>query len=627
MTLTQTFTPSIVGGPSNPRTKPKPIRRAVVLAAGRGSRLHSLTADAPKCLTVIGGEPLLERALKALASQGITEAVVVIGHMGDMVRDHIGTTFAGVNILYVEAPDYATTNNIRSLWDARAYLNEDVVLLEADIAFDPEVVGTLLAQRGSSAAVAPYDPALTGTVLLRNSTGQITSIILGAEQGPQFDTDGTFKTVNIYVLREQLLREHLLPRIASFIEAGRVNEYYETVLRDCVADPRVEADFAAVDVSGERWSEIDDDRDLAAAEFLFLDRDAQFDRVQQLHGAYWRYGFVDHSYLYNMHFPPPEMLDVFHSHLREIVTNYPVAQNELARLVANWTDANPAHLAVANGAAELIKILGNQFEQRLTIPTPSFNEYEEVIDPDGLNRFELDPISFELDVDAFAESAISWQSDTAIVVSPNNPTALSVPRDDVLRLARLLEPHNCRLIVDESFIEFSQAGIEGSVESEVTNYNNLVVIKSMSKVFGVAGVRLGYLLSADQAFIDAVRASLPIWNINGLAEEFLRVVGRYRREFFASCELTRETCLQFYRELAALPGIEPVKPDANFVLCKITKPGITGPELARRMYVDHNILIKDCAAKSMPDADRYLRIASRTPLENKHLVNVLGTLC
>jgi histidinol-phosphate/aromatic aminotransferase/cobyric acid decarboxylase-like protein len=149
----------------------------------------------------------------------------------------------------------------------------------------------------------------------------------------------------------------------------------------------------------------------------------------------------------------------------------------------------------------------------------------------------------------------------------------------------------------------------------------------MSKVFGVAGIRLGYLLSGDRGFIKAVRASLPIWNINGLAEEFLHIVGRYRHEFFASCELTRETCLQFYRELSALPGIDVIEPDANFILCKLTNRAASGPELARRIYVDHNILVKDCAAKSMPNADRYLRIASRTPAENQHLVAVLGALC
>ena len=627
MTPSKTVKQSISSDLPDAGIKSKRVRRAVVLAAGRGSRLHTLTGDAPKCLTEIGGEPILERALHALAKLGVTEAVVVIGYMGAMVRSRIGSRFDGIDILYVEAPDYATTNNIRSLWDARDYLDQDLVLLEADVVFDTAVVETLLAQSGSSVAVAPFEPALSGTVVRRNSTGQVTSFILGAEQGLQFDTKDTFKTVNIYVLREQLLREQFLPRLSNAIAAGRVHEYYETIFRDCVADPMAEVDIVAVDVSANRWSEIDDDRDLDATEFLFLDRNAQYDRVQQLHGAYWRYGFVDHSYLYNMHFPPPEMLEVFHSHLREIVTNYPVAQNEIARLVANWTGVDPEHLAVANGAAELIKILGNQFEQRVTIPTPSFNEYEEVIEADGLNRFALDANSFELDIEAFAESAINWQSDTAIIVTPNNPTALSVPRDDVLRLAQLLESHNCRLIVDESFIEFADGGIKASVETMVEEHRNLVVIKSMSKVFGVAGIRLGYLLSADRAFIKAVRASLPIWNINGLAEEFLRIVGRYRREFFASCELTRETCQQLSRALSALPGIDVIEPDANFILCKLTNPAVNGPELARRMYVDHNILVKDCAAKSMPNADRYLRIASRTPVENQHLVAVLGVLC
>ena len=293
--------------------KSKGVRRAVVLAAGRGSRLHTLTGDAPKCLTEIGGEPILERALHALAKQGITEVVVVIGYMGAMVRSRIGPRFDGIDILYVEAPDYATTNNIRSLWDARDYLDQDLVLLEADVVFDTAVVETLLAQSSSSAAVAPFEPALSGTVVRRNSAGQVTSFILGAEQGLQFDSKDTFKTVNIYVLREQLLREQFLPRLSKAIAAGRVNEYYETIFRDCVADPTAEVDIAAVDVSANRWSEIDDDRDLDATEFLFLDRNAQYDRVQQLHGAYWRYGFVDHSYLYNMHFPPPDMLEVFHS--------------------------------------------------------------------------------------------------------------------------------------------------------------------------------------------------------------------------------------------------------------------------------------------------------------------------
>jgi len=625
--LTDSLTiPGSNGASDGSRTRrkaPPIVRRAVILAAGKGDRLQPLTAQVPKCLVEVAGEPLLERALHALASQGVAEAVIVVGYKGEVIRDRIGSRFAGVDILFVEAPDSETTNNIRSLWDAREYLDEDVLLLDADIAFEPTVISALLKAPGSSAAVAPYSRALSGTVVRRDGLNQVTSLTLRADQGPRFDTSGAFKTVNIYLLREQLLRDQFVPRLCSAVEAGHVHEYYESILGDCVDEGSL-TDLSAIEVPPGRWYEIDDHRDLDVAQFIFLDRDAQFDRIKQLHGGYWRYGFTDHSYLYNMHFPPTEMLDDFHENLREIVTSYPVAQSELARIAASWNGANPDHLAVANGAAELIRILGTQFIRRLTIPAPSFNEYEEVTPPDGLNRFPLDPPTFELDIDAFAESAIAWRSDAAVVVTPNNPTAVSVRRDDVLNLAGRLEAHHCRLIVDESFIEFSDAGAAGSVEEMVEACPNLVVIKSLSKVFGVAGIRAGYLLSADREFIEAVRRHLPIWNVNGLAEEFLHIVGRYRREFAQSCDRTRAACDALYVSLLRIPGVEPVKSDANFVLCKLTGPAVSGPEIARRLYVQHNILVKDCAGKSMPEADRYLRIASRTPAENHRLVAALA---
>lgn len=600
------------------------VSRAVILAAGKGTRLQPLTNGLPKCLVEVGGTPLLVRTLDALAEQGVDEAVIVIGYGGDTIRERIGKSHAELAIHYVEAPDFDSTNNIRSLWDARRYLDRDVLLLEADVAFDAQILGALLEVPGSSAAVAPFQRPLSGTVVHRNAADCVTSFTLGSGQGPGFDAETALKTVNIYVLREALLRNLVVPRLSATVAAGHVDRYYETVLQDCVADGSLR-DLTAVDVSAHRWYEVDDHRDLDAAEFLFLDRDAQYDRIQHLHGSYWRYGFVDHSYLYNMNFPPPAMMDVFHDDLHEIVTNYPVGQQELARLAADWTGADPDHLAVANGAAELIKILGNQFMQRMTIPTPSFNEYEAVIPSDGLNRFALDPVTFELDVDAFAESAIAWKSDTAILVTPNNPTSLSVTRSEIHRLALRLAEHNCRLIVDESFIEFARDGEKNSVEDATAKHPNLVVIKSLSKVFGIAGLRIGYLRSSDREFIDAVRAALPIWNINGLAEEFMRTVGRYRSDFAASCEATRTSCAALYEDLAALPNLEPIRPDANFILARLTE-GPSGPEVARRLYVEHNILIKDCASKSMPDADRFLRIASRTPEENRVLVEALASV-
>jgi choline kinase len=384
----------------------------------------------------VGGQPILLRALQALATQGVEEVVIVVGYKADVIRRRIGNCFAGMDILYVDAPRYATTNNICSLWDAREYCDEDVLLVEGDVVFDASVVASLLTEQGSSLAVAPFQPSFSGTAVRLDREGRVKEFALKADQGDQFDTVDAFKTVNIYLLREPLLRSQLLPRLCRQVERGHLGDYYESILRDLVADGSI-ADLVAVDVSGSRWYEVDDHRDLDVAEFLFMDREAQFDRIQQLHGSYWRYGIVDHSYLYNMHFPPQAMLDSFLGELPEIVTNYPVGQHELMRLMSEWTGARADHLVIANGAAELIKLLGQQSITRLTIPVPSFNEYENVLTVDQLNRFPLDPETFELDVDAFADSAIDSGSNFAVVVSPNNPTALSVKRADLL-------PRACR---------------------------------------------------------------------------------------------------------------------------------------------------------------------------------------
>lgn len=604
---------------------PPPVRRALILAAGVGRRMQHLTIDVPKCLLEVNGVPILFRSLKALASAGVSEAIIVVGHEAAQVRRRVGQNFNGIEIEYVDAPSFDTTNNIRSLWDARRYCDEDILLLEGDIVFDSDVVMRLCEQVGSSMAVAPNNANLSGTVVRHDDSGFVTDFILGAEQDGHMNGADAQKTVNIYLLRAEALRTKILPELCRQVDSGNVQAYYETVFRDLVADGSL-PDLVAVDVSRSRWYELDDSRDLELAEFMFLSRERQYDRIQSLHGSYWRYGVVDHAYLYNLHFPPPAMLDGLRDEMRDILANYPIGQSELDRLVAQWTHTDPAGIAVGNGAAELIKVLGQHLVEKMTIPVPSFNEYENVLRPDQIDRVALDPVTFELDLDAFAESARRAGSDVAVLVTPNNPTALSIDRQAILQLARRLAEHGCRLIVDESFIEFSRAGRTASVEGDVDDHPNLVVMKSMSKVFGIPGLRIGYLLTADLRFAATVRAHLPIWNLNGMAESFLRQVGRYRSEFVASCTVVRETTQEFYRALRELPGLAPLRPDANFVFCKITTPGLTGPALARRLYVEHGILIKDCASKTMPEADRYLRIASRTAAENRRLIDALSQL-
>jgi histidinol-phosphate/aromatic aminotransferase/cobyric acid decarboxylase-like protein len=145
----------------------------------------------------------------------------------------------------------------------------------------------------------------------------------------------------------------------------------------------------------------------------------------------------------------------------------------------------------------------------------------------------------------------------------------------------------------------------------------------MSKCYGIGGLRLGYLLTDNSQFADAVREEIPIWNINSFAEMFLRLAARYRKQFAHSCELTRRDRDTLYRGLGTIAGLTVYRPDANFVLCRLPDGVMSSPELTRRLFIEDNILVKHCAGKTMPEADRYVRIASRTEAENQALVEAL----
>lgn len=353
-------------------------------------------------------------------------------------------------------------------------------------------------------------------------------------------------------------------------------------------------------------------------------RERQYEALADAHGGYWRYGFIDHAYLYNLHFPPERFFELIKSQIHELVLNYPVAQATLAGWVGDLIDQPAERIVVGNGAAELIKIVSGSVAKKLIVPVPSFNEYANAAPEGTVVEFALEIPSFQLDVDKFAAEAIRCEADVAVVVTPNNPTSLSVPKPDLVRLLEKLDDHNCMLIVDESFIDFVSDRERVTLEKDIAQYPNLAIFKSMSKAYGICGLRIGYMLTANEDFAGKVRAGIHIWNLNGFAETFLKMAPEYREEFESSCVQVRKDRDLFYHSLCSIDGLLVFKPDANFVFCRLPDHAPSGPEVARSLFVEHNIYIKHCQGKSMPDSDRYVRIASRTPDENKHLVNLLG---
>ena len=601
------------------------VRKAIILAAGIGDRLQPFTQQFPKCLAPVCDVPILVSALTHLSDVGVSEVVIVVGHHKEKIYERIGDTFQALKVTYVESEKYASTNNIYSLWLAREHLVEDVLLLEADVMFERRLLERMLShESGSLAAVSQHQTWMSGTVVSVNKSGNVQALMDAREQGLDFDYSKVSKTVNIYLFRGDFLRRYFVPHLEAYIASGEVDEYYEAILHAMAH--RGKHDLRAVQCDDLLWYEIDDENDRLAAEYLFSTQERRYEFISGEHGGYWRYDFVDHAYLYNLYFPPDAVFTHFKNHICDLVLNYPVAQRPLARMVGALINQPEQEIVVSNGAAELIKIIASLVTGRMIVPVPSFNEYEEVLPEEKLVRFALGPPSFQLDVDAFAEEAARCEASIAVVVTPNNPTSISIPRADLCRLAEKLGRQDCILVVDESFVDFASDPENATVSNEIDTYPNLVILKSMSKSYGIGGLRLGYLLTANSEFAEAIRSKVPIWNINGLAESFLRLAPRYRRQFDKSCVLVRADRDNLYQHLNAITGMTVYRPDANYVFCRLPDNAPSGPDVTRALFVEHNILIKHCAGKTMPDSDRYLRIASRTSAENRKLAEALAAI-
>jgi histidinol-phosphate/aromatic aminotransferase/cobyric acid decarboxylase-like protein len=348
----------------------------------------------------------------------------------------------------------------------------------------------------------------------------------------------------------------------------------------------------------------------------------RYESISSQHGGYWRHGFIDHNYLYNLYFPPEDFFTDITRQIHQLVLNYPIAQKDIACLVGGLIGQPPERIVVGNGAAELIKIIAGM-GRKLIVPVPSFNEYANASPAGNVVEFPLESPSFQLGVDKFAAEAVRCKAGLAVVVTPNNPTSLLVPKAQLIRLLKKLAVHDCMLIVDESFIDFARNRDQETLEKEIDAYPNLAIFKSMSKAYGICGLRIGYMLTANSDFAANVRQGLHIWNINGFAEEFLRLAPQYRQEFTDSCSRVKDDRDHFYEQLQTVQGMIVYQPDANYIFCRLPDHAASGPEVTEKLFVKHNIYIKHCQDKTMPESDRYIRIASRTQPENLRLVEAL----
>lgn len=602
--------------------------QALILAAGMGRRLGEFTANNTKCMLEVNGVRLIDRMLSQLLRLDLSRIVIVIGYEGENLRRYVSGRYPEAPIVYVENPIYDKTNNIYSLWLARDFLlGDDTLLLESDLIFDDEALNLALnSQYNNVALVAKYETWMDGTMVRIDDECNIVNFI--PKKDFKYSDVATYhKTVNIYKFSREFIADHYLPFLGAYIRVLGENEYYEQVLR--VITLIDSCDLKALPIHGINWYEIDDVQDLRIAETIFATPRERLAKLQHSFGGYWRYpGLVDFCYLVNPYFPRPHMVEELKANFETLLREYPSGMGVNSLLAAKYFGLTHDFAVVGNGAAELIKSLMSLLPGRLGVVYPTFEEYPNRLTDDRLVKFYPRNADFSYSVAELMEFMDANEVDSMLLINPDNPSGNFIPPADLHALASGAETRGVRLIVDESFVDFADEAAEATLLSNGTlrRYPHLCVMKSISKSYGVPGLRLGVLASADTELISAVRRDVGIWNINSFAEFYMQIFGKYEKDYVRACAKFRAEREIFRAELESVPMLRVIPSQANYFLCEVS--GMTSGELALRLLTDYNILIKDCSGKKGFEAGsrQYVRIAIRDRADNSRLIAALKNL-
>lgn len=603
--------------------------QAIILAAGMGRRLGEYTRDNTKCMLPVNGERLIDRVLGQLSQLGLSRVVIVVGYKGQNLIDYIGHRYDDrLKIEYVNNPVYDKTNNIYSLSLAKDKLQEDdTLLIESDLIFDDSLFRMILDNPYPNLAlVDKYETWMDGTMVRIDEDNNIVNFI-PKKAFKYKDVDSYYKTVNIYKFSREFSQNKYVPFLEAYSKALGNNEYYEQVLRVITLIDNAELKALPI-TNGAKWYEIDDVQDLDIAETLFADKDEFMYRYNMRFGGHWRFPkLLDFCYLVNPYFPTAHMKDELRANFDILLSEYPSGMYVNSLIAAKYFDIRQKYTVVGNGAAELIKSLMERVEGRIGVVYPTFQEYPNRKEQTEIIGFTPDNADLTYTADDLIRFYADKQLSTLLLINPDNPSGNFIPMVDVLRLATWCKERGIFFVVDESFVDFSEDFRNNSLlHNEILQaYPNLAVMKSISKSYGVPGLRLGILASSDEELINWMKHDVSIWNINSFAEFYMQIFGKYQKDYDRACQKFIAERERFMARLTDIPFLRVIPSQANYFLCQITEK-YTSEELTRRLLMDFNILIKDCDNKDGLKNKNYVRIAVRDQKDNDTLVDALKTL-
>lgn len=595
--------------------------QAIILAAGMGRRLGEYTRNNTKCMVPVNGVPLIDRALGQLAQLNLTRVVIVVGYEAQTLMEHIGNSYDGLKITYVNNPVYSKTNNIYSLSLAKDYLQEDdTLLIESDLIFDGGMLKMLLADPFPNLAlVSKYETWMDGTMVCIDEDDNIVNFV-PKDAFDYSQVDKYYKTVNIYKFSKEFARQKYVPFLEAYTTAVGNNEYYENVLR--IISFLNNRDLKALPVGNEKWYEIDDKQDLDIAEALFADEEDIIRKYYGRFGGFWRFPkMLDFCYLVNPYFSESRIVNEMKANFGTLLSEYPSGLKVNTLLASKCWGVKEEYIIPGNGAAELIKELMHILPGTLGIVRPTFEEYPNRRDKNDLVTFVPDNPDYRYSARDLMTFFGEHRADNILIINPDNPSGNFISIQDVLSLADWCGTKGIRLIVDESFVDFSKGYRDNSLLKDeiLAARPHLVVMKSISKSYGVPGIRLGIMCSSDRDLMEKMRASVSIWNINSFAEFFMQIFTKYEKDYYRACDKFLAERDNFEQKLRSVGFLRVMPSQANYFLCEILPPK-TAKELVLTMLKRYDILTRDCSAKVGLDGKQYMRIAVRGHNDNARLI-------
>ena len=601
--------------------------QAIILAAGMGRRLGELTKENTKCMVPVNGVRLIDRLLGQLSVLKLNRVIIVVGYQGQKLIDYIGNLYDDkLKIEFAENPIYDKTNNIYSLSMVKDKLQEDdTLLIESDLIFSDRFFPMIIENPYPNLAlVAKYESWMDGTMVRLDEEQHIVNFI-SKDAFDYSDVDSYYKTVNIYKFSKDFLQHQYVPFLDAYTKAVGNNEYYENVLR--IISMLNSHNMKALPVGNEKWYEIDDKQDLDIAEALFADDKDVIRKYYGRYGGFWRFPqMLDFCYLVNPYFPSKRMKDELRSNFDTLLTEYPSGMKVNTLIASKCFGVSEQYIVPGNGAAELIKVLmEGDTKGKTGFIRPTFEEYPNRFDKSLQVTYTPQNDDYRYTADDLMHYFGDKDIKTLMLINPDNPSGNFIPKADVLRLAKWCEDRNIRLVVDESFVDFSVDYKTNSLLSDeiLEAYPHMAVMKSISKSFGVPGLRLGILASANKELIAHIKKEVSIWNLNSFAEFFMQIYNKHEKDYLKACDKFVAERADFERQLKTIPYLRVMPTQANYFLCEVLPP-YTATEIVVYTLRNHNILTRDCSQKPGLDPNKqYMRIAVRNHEDNTRLVEAL----